>query len=314
MNTIEPQVFAVKHKNETERMNSQSGGIFTALTDHVFADGGVVYGCVLNESFEAVHVRADSAEGRNRMRGSKYVQSDLKDAFRQVRDDLKEGREVLFSGTSCQVAGLKAFLGRDYPNLLTVDIVCHGVPTPLMLEKYLDWQKEKNKKELSAFNFRNKKDFGWQQHVETLYFTDGSELSSYVYRRLFYSHIFLRPSCYKCPYKQIAHPGDITIGDYMGIDKAAPGFKDQKGVSIILVNNDKGMSYFEAVKNELEWRATKIEDSMQHPFVGPFDAPKNRAQGMNDLLNQPFEKVAVKYGGHGFKNDMKRKLKKLLKK
>lgn len=129
MNWKQPKVYAVKHKDETTRAASRSGGIFTALSDLVLSNGGVVYGCVLTDDFDAVHIRADNAEERNRMRGSKYIQSKLGDIFRNVKADLDVRRNVLFSGTSCQVAGLKKYLGKEYDNLFCVDIVCHGVPS-----------------------------------------------------------------------------------------------------------------------------------------------------------------------------------------
>ena len=308
------KVYALKHGAEDIRSSSQSGGAFSALSDLILEQSGVVYGCILNERFEVVHTRADSARDRDRMRGSKYVQSDLKDVFRQVKDDLEQGRQAMFTGTSCQVAGLKSFLGKDYPNLLTVDIICHGVPSPLLLKKYLEWQQERSKKSLTSFNFRNKKDFGWKKCVETLTFSDDTQVNSRVYKSMYYSHMFVRPSCFRCPYKQIMHPGDITIGDYWGIDKAVPDFNDNKGVSLALVNTEKGAAFFEQAKSSFEWRETSLEDCMQHPLVGPYDPPKNRAQGMRELQTLPFEKVAVKYGGHGMKNDLKRKLKNLLKK
>lgn len=144
MNWKQPKVYAVKHKSEETRAASRSGGIFTALSDEVLAKGGVVYGCVLSKDFEAVHARAVDCETRNKMRGSKYIQSKIGDTFRNVKGDLDAGREVIFSGTSCQVAGLKQFLGKDYENLLCIDIVCHGVPSPKVWKAYLEWQERKN--------------------------------------------------------------------------------------------------------------------------------------------------------------------------
>lgn len=311
MNWDAPKLYALKHKNEEVRMASRSGGIFTALSDYVLENQGVIYGCVLNEHFEAVHIRAKTAEERNRMRGSKYVQSNIGDAYRQVKKDLKDGKMVMFTGTSCQIAGLQGFLRTEYSNLLLVDIVCHGVPSPLLLKKYIDWQSQKKGKDIVFFDFRNKKDFGWDHNVETLYFSDQSKLDSYVYTQMFYKHIFLRSSCFKCPYKQILHPGDITIADYWGIDKAAPGFNDNKGVSLVMVNNDKGMEYFEKVRDAVDCCETKIEDSMQHPFVGPFPAPQNRTEGLQDLATLSFDKIAVKYGGYGMMNKIKRGIKKV---
>ena len=129
MNWKQPKVYAVKHKDEMIRAASRSGGIFTALSDQVLSNGGVVYGCVLTEEFDAVHIRTDNAEDRNRMRGSKYIQSKLGDTFKSVKTDLDAKKSVLFSGTSCQVAGLKKYIGKEYDNLFCVDIVCHGVPS-----------------------------------------------------------------------------------------------------------------------------------------------------------------------------------------
>ena len=135
MNWKQPKVYAVKHKDEATRVASRSGGIFTALSDQVLSNGGVVYGCVLTDKFDAVHIRADNEKDRNRMRGSKYIQSKLGDTFKSVKADLDAQNSVLFSGTSCQVAGLKKYLGKEYDNLFCVDIVCHILTE---LPKYCD--------------------------------------------------------------------------------------------------------------------------------------------------------------------------------
>lgn len=160
MNWKQPKVYAVKHKNEATRAASRSGGIFTALSDQVLSIGGVIYGCVLTDDFNAVHIRADNAEERNRMRGSKYIQSKLGNTFKNVKADLDARRSVLFSGTSCQVAGLKKYLGKEYDDLFCVDIVCHGVPSKKVWNAYLRWQEQKNHSKVAGVNFRNKRDFG----------------------------------------------------------------------------------------------------------------------------------------------------------
>ena len=155
-----PKAFAVQHKDERVRAVSRSGGIFTALSDHVLEQGGVVYGCVLTEDFVAIHVRANSKHVRDRMRGSKYIQSRMNDTYKNVKNDLYTGSNILFSGTSCQVAGLKGYLGREYDNLLCIDIVCHGVPSPKVWKDYLTWQEAKHRSKVKIVDFRNKKDFG----------------------------------------------------------------------------------------------------------------------------------------------------------
>lgn len=313
----EVQVYAVKHKKLETRMASRSGGIFTAISDSLLSQNGVIYGCVLNESFEAVHVRAENAEERDRMRGSKYVQSNLGDTFRQVQNDLKDNRLVLFSGTSCQVDGLHSFLGKKYNNLFCVDIVCHGVPSPLVWKKYLEWQQKRNGT-CVAVDFRNKRDFGWAAHIESLTMEQKNgetvQIDSSVFTKIFYEHSVLRPSCYHCPYKDITHPGDITIADYWGIDEAAPGFNDNKGVSLVLINNEKGAAMFEKIKGDLTWQQTKIEDSLQPPLVKPFEQPDSREEFWQDFQRYPFEKMAKKYGGWGMANKVKKKLVRIKKK
>ena len=138
-----PVVYALKHKSVDVIDKSQSGGAFTALSDVILERKGVIYGCILSENLEAIHVRADNKIGRNKMRGSKYVQSNIGDTYKLVEKDLRSGREVLFSGTSCQVAGLRGYLKTEYDNLFCVDIVCHGVPSPLVWDRYIKWQEKR---------------------------------------------------------------------------------------------------------------------------------------------------------------------------
>ena len=314
-----PIVYAVKHKDMNIRMNSRSGGIFTALSDKILSENGVVYGCILNEDFEAVHVRAETAEERDKMRGSKYIQSSMGDTFHHVAEDLKNGSKVLFSGTSCQIAGLKAFLGKaDTEQLLCVDIVCHGVPSTLVWKKYLAWQEQEHHGKIVSVDFRNKKDFGWAAHVETLTFKteDGSEkkVNADIFKRIFLERNSMRPACYQCPYKDIMHPADITIADYWGIDNAVPDFNDDKGVSLVLLNHEKSIQIFEELKENLEYRNTRIEDSMQPALKQPFSRPASRQKFWNDFRTKPFSYIAKTYGTLSCTQKIKRKLKKYLKK
>ncbi len=308
MNWELPKVYAVKHKNENVRASSRSGGIFTALSDFVLENKGVIYGCVLDDNFNALHIRAEDENTRNRMRGSKYIQSKLGDTYKNVKDDLQNSRSVLFSGTSCQVAGLKNYLGKEYENLLCVDIVCHGVPSPKVWDEFLLWQEKKNNSRIMEVDFRNKKDFGWADHKEKLLFENGKTVNSTVFKTLFFGHNILRPCCHECPYKSVMHPGDITIADYWGIDKAAPEYNDNKGVSLVLINNEKGNSVFESVKANIKWKETKLEDSMQPALKAPSPISKNRKEFWSDFSNHNFEYIAKKYGGLSLKFKLKRKL------
>lgn len=301
-----PFVFAVKHKNLTTRMNSRSGGFFSAVSDIVIKKGGVVYGCVLTQELNAKHTRAENLKQRDDMRGSKYIQSDMRATFKEVKNDLNNRRMVLFSGTSCQVAGLKQFLGKKYDNLLCIDIVCHGVPSPKVWQEYISWQNKKNGSKCISVEFRDKKRFGWAAHKETLCFENGKVVSSEVFKNLFYGHEILRPSCYKCPYKSILHPGDITIADYWGIEKAAPGFDDNKGVSLVLVNNDFGYEWFNKITAEVDYVECRIEDSMQPPLKEPFKKPCDRDVFWEEFKSKQFIYIAKKYGGYGVINYIKK--------
>lgn len=301
-----PRVFAVKHKNECIRLESRSGGVFTALSNQIFKADGVVYGCVLNDNIEAIHIRATSPDKRDKMRGSKYVQSRLGETYRDIKQDLNQGKYVLFSGTSCQVAGLKAYLKKEHENLLCIDILCHGVPSPYLLKKYLEWQQKKHQYKIQSIDFRNKKDYGWSDHVESLFIENGNRIDSRIYRNLFYSLNGMRPSCYECQFKSINHPGDITLADYWGIDKAVPGFSDNKGVSLVFINSEKGYHLFKSSKNELDWIETKIEECMmQKCLVEPYLEPSSRCEFWKDLNSKPFQYIAKKYGGFGLLSTVK---------
>lgn len=310
MNENKPQVYGVKHRKLDVRMNSRSGGIFTALSDYVLEKQGVIYGCVLNESFSAVHCRATTKSERDLMRGSKYVQSNMLNSYNDIKDDLEDDKIVLFSGTSCQVAGLKRFLQKDYENLYCVDIVCHGVPSPLIWNDYLNWLEKKKKGKVVAVDFRNKKDFGWNSHFETItvQLDDGTEekVNAEIFKTLFYEHNILRPSCFKCPYKAIVHPGDITIADYWGIEKAAPGFDDNRGVSLVLINNEKGRFLFEQANTDLEIKETDIKNSMQPPLIAPFPKPESREKFWEDYFGHEFGYIVDKYGGTGWRYQIRR--------
>lgn len=313
--------YAVKHKREDKRIKSQSGGIFTALADYILKHNGKIYGCILNDKFEAIHIGTNNVEDRNKMKGSKYVQSNIGNCFKEIKEDLENQIEVLFSGTPCQVDGLKSFLGKEYENLYCVDIICHGVPSPLVWQDYIKWQEDKNNGKCINVNFRNKEKFGWHSHVETLELKKENEvktINSSIYANIFYSELIVRPSCYYCPYKTIKRSSDISIGDYWGIQKINKEFDDNKGISLVLINNERGKELFEKVKNNLIYFKTKIEDSLQQPLIEPFPKPRNRERFWEEYYNNSFEKIVNKYGKHGIKwkfaNLAKRIIKKLRRK
>lgn len=300
-----PLTYAVKNKQNSVREKSRSGGFFTAVSDVILEEKGVVYGCILTEKLEAKHIRTNMMDERDEMRGSKYIQSKLGDTYINVKKDLLDGINVLFTGTSCQVAGLKSFLGKDYKNLFCVDIVCHGVPSFKIWKNYLEWQEKNIGIKIVNANFRNKSDFGWRAHIETLECENGKKKDDYVFRNLFLGCNVLRPSCYECKYKRINHPGDITIADYWGIEKISPDFDDNKGVSLVLINNEKGREIFKKTEKELIFFETNIEASMQPALKGPFPAPEEREQFWKDFENKGFGYIAKKYAKDTIVKNMK---------
>ena len=304
-----PETYYVKHRSEDTRALSRSGGMFSALSDIILEDGGVLYGSVLDENFGAVHVRTEDEKGRNLMRGSKYVQSNMGNVIKQAAEDLAGGRRVFFTGTPCQVAAVKAAVpGTE--NLYTVDIVCHGVPSPKVWRTFLEWSSRKHGK-CTAADFRNKKDFGWADHVETLTFEkNGREkkVSTRIFTKLFYSHKILRPACFACPYRSVERIGDISLADAWEVDKNLPEFNDNKGVSLVLVNTDKGQELFDRAKDSIICHETKIEKNMRQSFTAPFPEPAGRKKFWKDFLSLDFEKVAKLHGGYGMKNAIRKKL------
>lgn len=304
----EAGVYAVKHTNNQIVSESRSGGFFTALSDYILNNHGVVYGCIMSSPYSAEHTRAENCQTRDQMRGSKYIQSSLGDTFKNVREDLENGRKVLFTGTPCQVAGLKQFLNKEYVNLYLLDILCHGVPSPAVWKQYIRWQEKKTGSRVKKVEFRNKKDFGWRAHLETMWFANGRKVTSRVFTTLFYKHCILRPCCYACPYKTVNRVGDISIADYWGIEKAAPEFDDNKGVSLVLVNSDKGCQLFEVVKKDIRWIQTRLEDSMQNALRESYAEPIERQQFWNDYFNMEFDRIAHKYGGDRFSQKLRQKI------
>ena len=287
--------YIVKHNNENIRAESRSGGVFTALSDFIIEQDGIVFGCMLNERFEAIHSRATTKAERNSFRGSKYVQSNVGNTFLEAKSDLKDGKLVLYSGTPCQIAGLKSYLRtEDAVPLVCVDIVCHGVPSPGIWQEYLRYSEKCYKGNVTNVDFINKKKYGWSAHYETIS-VNNKEYDSKIWTTLFGKHYILRPACFQCPYKKVEHIADITIGDAWGIKQANPEFDDNKGVSLVLINTDKGNSLFEKVKDNLCFKEVDLQDYMQPSFVAPYSLPHNRDSFWRCYHKGGFERVVKKY-------------------
>lgn len=310
----QPLVYGVKNKNLDERKESQSGGAFYILAKHILEQNGIVYGAMLDTDYIVRHTRCESLEETKKLRGSKYVQSDLGDIFENVKDDLEANKQVLFSGTPCQVVGLKAFLKKDYKNLFSVDLICHGVPSPKVWRDYVEWQRNRFKrKQVYSFNFRDNQR-GWGPHFES-FLTDNTKKRYAIYTKIFYSHNAMRKSCYVCPFTNVQRVSDFTIGDFWGIENVKPEFKDVYGVSVILVNTEKAKQEWNKVKGEFDLFLSKVEDVLpRNPCLQkPFDMPSTREIFWRDY-EKGFGFVAKRYGEWNMKGKMKTVVKRILKK
>ena len=286
LNMAQPDAYAARHKDMREVETSRSGAAFIAISDYVLEQGGVVYGVGYTDHFRVVHKRAISKEERDEFKGSKYVQSDLTGVFRQVKKDLKDGLTVLFSGTPCQTSGLNAYIGKKLrENLILVDIVCHGVPGPYVWRDYIAYLEKKQGSRISWVNFRDKQEYGWAAHHETFKFVNRGGKMSFTY--LFYQHIMLRHSCGKCHFANTRRPSDITIADFWGWEKTDPNINaDNKGVSLVLVNTEKGRKLFEAVKDQMTVIPAKLEDCLQPNLLSPTKLHPQRQIFESDYVNK----------------------------
>lgn len=245
------KAYAVINRDEDIRMRSSSGGIFYLLAERTISEGGVVFGARFDEHWQVVIDYAETMEDVRAFMGSKYVQARMETALLDSKRFLREGRKVLFSGTPCQIASLHHFLGKSYDNLLTVDVVCHGVPSPKVWNLYLDEVMDAGRKAINDVQFRNKRN-GWNRFKFTMTYNKEEQTVSLCsfhrenhYMRAFLSDMILRPSCHNCQAKNGRSHSDITIADFWGINIEMPEMDDDKGTGLVLVNTDKGYAAFD---------------------------------------------------------------------
>ena len=252
------KVFIAINPDEKIRRHSSSGGVFSALAEIILNDGGIVFGAGFDENWHVVHTSAENFDEMKNLRGSKYVQSQIGETFRRVKKELSTGRKVFFTGTSCQCTGLKSFLGKDFENLLTVDVFCHGVPSPEIWEKYIEYLGQGH--EISDVDFRNKRN-GWfpLSWIQVTFKDCGRYIKRAnldPYFQEFLMNTFLRPSCYDCKFRFPNIKSDISIGDAWGIKNFAPDMHDFLGVSLAVIHTNKGKNFLE--KANLKTRQTEF--------------------------------------------------------
>ena len=295
------------HKDERIRRDSSSGGMFTLLAEAVLSDGGVVYGCALDDKIRAVHIRVDDRDGLHRLRGSKYVQSNISNTYRSVKEDIDSGRKVLFTGTPCQTAGLRSYLSGEHSDrLFTVDFICHGVPSPRVFEDYIRSEEEKHGGKVASFRFRNK-DHGWSQtglQLGTLtVYDDGSQTRKFPaftdpFMNAFLEDVCLRPSCYECSFKTLPKEySDFTIADFWGVNKVDRELNDGKGTSLVLIHTDKGKEFWERINRDFFYKEVSPEDAVRRNKPLTVSAARNpkRERFFKDYDEKGFDYARRRY-------------------
>ncbi len=294
-------VFAAVSKNDAVRLKSSSGGIFSLMAENIIAAGGVVFGAKFDDNWQVVHSCFETAEELNAFRGSKYVQSNMQSAYIMAQQYLKDGRKVLFTGTPCQIAGLKQFLNKEYPNLYAVDLLCHGVPSPKVWDLYLN-SVCANRKNITKINMRDKST-GWMQYSFLMEVSGKKAISEKLdenpFRLGFLNDIYLRPSCYSCKFRGFRSKSDITLGDFWRVDKYCNKsiFADDKGVSLIFVNSQKGGELLKAISDAAFVKKLEnynAKDLSAHLFKS-VPEPRNRRKFFAALQNDNLLPLIKKY-------------------
>ena len=289
-------------KDEKVRWQSTSGGFFSELATAVIKCGGVIVGAIYGNDNEIVHKVEYNEEGIAKLRQSKYAQSKTEGIFSQVKQELKLGKEILFTGTPCQVEALHSYLGKEYTNLLTMDFVCLGVCSPVVYRNYLNSLEQKYKSKVKKVWFKNKT-AGWGSIGTRIEFESGKvyfQIGSLDPFMVAFVHdtISIRKSCESCKFRKIPHNSDITVADFWGIGKINPSFNDDKGVSAVIVNTEKGQFWFEKIKNNLSYFNTTVNSIIQGNFtaVKSKSAGKNRDAFLKSISTQPIQLAVKRYG------------------
>lgn len=324
---LEVYAAVAREKNIVEK--SASGGIFTAIARAVLLDNGLIVGAALQEDYSVEHVIVEDEDGLEKLQGSKYTQSKINNVFSIVEKHLKKEEKVLFSGTPCQVAGLKSYLKKEYNNLITVDVICHGVPNNRMFQDYIRIIESKENGRISFFTFRDKS-IGWGINASVI--INGHKkkiwqsMSSYLY--YFTKGWIYRDSCYGCGYACSHRLSDITLGDYWGIEKQHPeylgknGWDETKGISVVIVNTEKGVEYIKQVSSYIELKSSTFEKASE--ANGQLKYPSNPGKrneildvyidgGWNALESRFIKQIGWRYYSSPIKNIIPKIIKRKLK-
>lgn len=315
-----PRAFAAYNKNTEIRQESSSGGIFTLLAKEILKEKGIIYGASWDKNLNVHHISVNNENDLKLLRGSKYLQSRIEDTYKEAEKNLKDGKMVYFSGTPCQIEGLKSYLMKEYENLYTQDLICHGVPSEKVNQQYIEYIKEKKNSNIESIEHRSKIT-GWKKFSVKIKFEDGTEyaenLRNDIYMKAFLRNTSLRESCYNCAFKKENRVSDFTLADFWGIENIYPELDDDRGTSLVIVNTEKGMKLFEKIKNEIEYKEIEFEKAIKYnKNMCKSEVPdKNRKKFFDNLEKTNFDELVKKYTSQpGFIKKIMRRCKNKIKK
>lgn len=307
-----PKAYAMRNQNERDLKESSSGGIFSVIANYVLENGGVVFGASYDDDLNIKHIKVEDRDKLKLLRGSKYVQSSIGNTYKEAENEMKLGKMVFFTGTPCQIAGLNSFLMRDYDNLITADLVCHGVPSQKLFHTYLKYLSSKFGSKVLEYNFRSKEKKGWGL-VTKVVTEDGKsrfiEPDFDPYYSNFLESNTYRESCYNCHYTNVNRVSNITLADYWGVNGIHPEFYNEEGNSLVLINDIKGDELFKKISDKIEYIETDIKIAAH--YNKNLVEPSHRSDIRNNIYNGIDSKVPEKF----IKNNLKTKftIKKFLK-
>ena len=296
------KVYACFSNDEQIRSESSSGGIFTQLANSFISRNGVVFGAGFDDAFRVRHSYVENTDGLDALRRSKYVQSDIEDTYIKAREFLNAGRPVLYCGTPCQTAGLKAFLNKEYANLLTCDLACHGVPSPKVWKMYLDFIIGRYQSPAASISFRDKST-GWNDSSMKIVLKDGRQYIDKVKREIFFigfgKSIFNRSSCYSCRFRLNNTKADITLADFWGIDRqGGSDFTDNKGVSLVITHTEAGEKALSLIQDRICMKQRPLDEAVKYNprLVSSVVEPGGRKSFFEDLkAGYDFDRLRRKY-------------------
>lgn len=308
--------YAIRHKNKESLINSSSGGAFWAMVEWVIKKKGIVVGVAYSEQMQVKHYIATSLEEAQRFRGSKYVQSDIEGIYEKVKKILQNGTLMLFSGTPCQVEALKSYLGKSYQNLISVDLVCHAVASPQIFNDYVSLVNKIHNNQLSDLKMRDKSLFGWG-HIYSyrFVFRNGKSVVDSVkvsnWGKIYFSRLINRPSCHECLFTNLNRSGDITLADFWDDKGLRPDLYSKDGVSLFMINTEKGFSVFDAISDNFYFSEVTKEEAMQSQLIHPANINMNRNDFWDYYQKNGFEVTYDRYFKEPFCIRLGRKLKRL---